>query len=100
MFLDDFQQAFGAALESRDAETVGGVLLDAFGELPAVGATTTLSGLQFTVETIEHNRIMRVLVEHSAEVAIGTGDTPVADMPATAGPAKLVTDVPPKREEL
>ena len=100
MFLDDFQQVFGVSLESRDAETVGGVLLDAFGELPVVGATTTLSGLQFSVETIEHNRIMRVLVEHPAEAATGSGNSPEADMPATVGPAKLVTNVPPKREEL
>ena len=50
-------------IESEEVETLAGALLQAFGELPASGATIELCGLRFTVEDIEHNRITRVLVE-------------------------------------
>ena len=46
---------------------MAGVLLDAFGELPAVGATLLLAGLQFTVDSVEHNRIAHVLFERLPE---------------------------------
>jgi len=74
MFIDDFNQAFGVAIASAEAETVAGVLLDAFGELPAVGATTVLSGLQFTVDSIENNRIMHVFVERLPAAVAAPGD--------------------------
>jgi Mg2+/Co2+ transporter CorC len=37
MSVDDFNQEFGVAIASEEAETLAGVLLDAFGELPACG---------------------------------------------------------------
>lgn len=63
MALDDFNQEFGVVIDSEQVETLAGALLEAFGELPAAGATTVLCGLKFTVDNIEHNRITRVLVE-------------------------------------
>jgi putative hemolysin len=74
MVIDDFNQAFGVAIASAEAETVAGALLDAFGELPAVGATTVLSGLQFTVDSIEHNRITHVFVERLPAAVAAPGD--------------------------
>jgi putative hemolysin len=68
MSVDDFNQEFGVAIASEEAETLAGVLLDAFGELPAAGAVIDLCGLKFTVEMIEHNRITRALVERLPEV--------------------------------
>jgi hypothetical protein len=45
-----------------------------------VGATTTLNGLQFTVDRIEHNRIAQVFVERPPEAVAapddGTGGQP------------------------
>ena len=67
MLIDDFNRAFGVTIASAEEETVAGVLLNTFGELPPVGATTTLNGLQFTVDSIEHNRIARVFVERPPE---------------------------------
>jgi CBS domain containing-hemolysin-like protein len=67
MLIDDFNRAFGVTIASAEEETVAGVLLDAFGELPAVGATIVLSGLQFTVDSVEHNRIAHVFVERLPE---------------------------------
>ena len=67
MLIEDFNAAFGVKIASAEAETVAGVLLDAFGELPAVGATTTLAGLQFAVDSVAHNRIEHVLFERLPE---------------------------------
>lgn len=67
MLIDDFNRAFGVTIASAEEETVAGVLLDTFGELPAVGATIVLSGLQFTVDSVEHNRIAHVFVERLPE---------------------------------
>ena len=35
MLLDDFNQAFGVPIASEEEETLAGVLLHTFGELPA-----------------------------------------------------------------
>jgi CBS domain containing-hemolysin-like protein len=85
MPLDDFSQEFGVRIESEEVETLAGALLQAFGELPASGATIELCGLRFTVEDLEHNRITRVLVERlpatTAPAAADAAD-PAADSEA------------------
>ena len=101
MSLDEFNQAFSVSIECDGAETVAGVLLDAFGELPAIGATITLAELKLTVEGVESNRISRVLVAPPVEspveppvaatdskndsAAVEVGDKPASsDAPADA----------------
>lgn len=59
----DFNQEFGAGLDSEQAETLGGILLNAFGELPQEGAAIELLGFRFSVAEVEANRITRVLME-------------------------------------
>jgi Mg2+/Co2+ transporter CorC len=39
MPLEDFNQEFAVSIESEEVETLAGALLEAFGELPASGAT-------------------------------------------------------------
>ncbi|WP_313953175.1 hemolysin family protein [Accumulibacter sp.] len=63
MSLDEFNHIFGVSIDSEAAETISGALLDAFGELPATGASITLCEIKLTVEGVENNRISRVLVE-------------------------------------
>ncbi|WP_300319216.1 hemolysin family protein [Accumulibacter sp.] len=63
MSLEEFNQLFRVEIDSGEAETIAGALLDAFGELPATGASIVLCGIKLTVEGVEHNRITRVLVE-------------------------------------
>ncbi|MBL8390498.1 MAG: HlyC/CorC family transporter [Candidatus Accumulibacter sp.] len=75
MSLDDFNQEFGVRIESEEVETLAGALLQAFGELPASGAAIERHGLRFTVETLEHNRITRVLVERLPPPAAAAADT-------------------------
>jgi Mg2+/Co2+ transporter CorC len=66
MSLEEFNQAFGVNIDCEDAETIAGALLDAFGELPATGASIVLCDMKLTVESVEFNRISRVLVEPPA----------------------------------
>ena len=82
MSLDDFNQEFGVRIESEEVETLAGALLQAFGELPASGAAIERHGLRFTVETLEHNRITRVLVERlppPAEAAADAGEAAASE---------------------
>ncbi|MQM34505.1 MAG: hypothetical protein CRU72_08690 [Candidatus Accumulibacter phosphatis] len=69
MSLDEFNQAFAVTIDCEGAETIAGALLDAFGELPATGASIVLCGMKLTVESVEFNRISRVLVEPPAKAS-------------------------------
>ncbi len=71
--LADFNREFAVSLASEEVETLAGALLEAFGELPAGGATIDLCGLSFTVDGVEHNRITRVLVERPPEEVASPG---------------------------
>jgi hypothetical protein len=63
-------------IDCEDAETIAGALLDAFGELPATGASIVLCGMKLTVDSVEFNRISRVLVEPPAvESTADAGDS-------------------------
>jgi CBS domain containing-hemolysin-like protein len=73
--LEDFNREFAVSIGSEESETLAGALLDAFGELPASGATIELAGLKFVVEGIEHNRITRVLVERLPPLAPTASET-------------------------
>ncbi len=95
MPLEDFSQELGVQIESEKVETLAGALLQAFGELPASGATIELCGLRFTVEDLEHNRITRVLVERlPVPVATVEGEAASAES-AALPPAGDGSDQPP-----
>lgn len=76
MHVEQFNREFRQQLPEDVAETVGGLVLDRFGELPVVGAKLPLDGLEFVVETVEGNRIMTLSVR--ADVTAADGDTAAA----------------------
>ncbi|MBE2260902.1 MAG: HlyC/CorC family transporter [Rhodobacteraceae bacterium] len=98
MSLEEFNQLFRVEVDSGEAETIAGALLDAFGELPATGASIVLCGIKLTVEGVEHNRITRVLVEplkeSDGESASDAGDA-LADRAAASAEAR---NSPPQAE--
>jgi putative hemolysin len=63
MPIEDFNRQFSASFDDQQAETLGGILLNAFGELPQEGATIELMPFRFDVEQVENNRINRVRME-------------------------------------
>jgi CBS domain containing-hemolysin-like protein len=63
MLVADFNRKTGADLPSGEANTVGGLLLHSFGELPAVDAVAEIGNLRFTVTEVAKNRIKKVVWE-------------------------------------
>ena len=86
MPIDQFNQEFGGHLEENGFETVGGLVLHQLGELPDEGEGILLDDLEFTVVTVENNRIKTLSVSKqrqsettAGEPERGQADTPVAD---------------------
>jgi putative hemolysin len=50
-------------LDASEFETIGGLLLHEFGELPEVGTGLVINDLVFTVQAVEGNRIQAISVE-------------------------------------
>ncbi|MGA0838344.1 MAG: HlyC/CorC family transporter [Pseudomonadales bacterium] len=55
--LEDFNAYFGTALDESEFDTVGGLVLKAFGELPPRGRSIDLGGLRFRVMSADSRRL-------------------------------------------
>jgi len=73
-----FNTSVNGEFADDDAETMGGLLLNAFDELPADGSRITLEDAEFTVLSVEGQRIAKVRVRFSDAVRERTSDKPVA----------------------
>jgi len=76
--IGDVSEAAGVKFPDDDWDTVGGLVFNLLGRVPDPGDTVTSEGYDFTVERMEGQRIMSVLVR-----AATGGAAPVAD--ATRG---------------
>ena len=47
----------------ENAETIGGLVLNEFGELPDEGESVTIDGFKFTVSEVAQNRIAKLRIE-------------------------------------
>jgi CBS domain containing-hemolysin-like protein len=56
------EEAFGVAVDGRDAQTVGGLLVHALGRIPHPGERFLLRGLEFDVLAATSTRVERVIV--------------------------------------
>jgi CBS domain containing-hemolysin-like protein len=61
--IDAFKQATRAQIPDWGAQTVAGMVLNANGELPGIGASIDLAGLRFIVDAVDGNRIRHLIVE-------------------------------------
>ncbi len=62
MPIEQFNRELGGDLDETKAETVGGLLLHEYGELPPEGTKIVFGTLEFTVVKVRHNRIREVTV--------------------------------------
>ncbi len=62
VLLDDFNEQYPDSLESDDANTVGGLVVEELGRAPMVGDTVQVNGAELTVEEVDGLAITRVLV--------------------------------------
>jgi magnesium and cobalt transporter len=72
--VEDFNDYFGSRLEGGDFDTIGGLVVNAFGRLPARGERTEIGGFRFTVMRADSRRVhlltvRKVLPAHPASRA-------------------------------
>ena len=60
--LDDFNQHFEHQFDTDEADTIGGIILHAFGHMPSRGETIEIQGLQFKITNADSRRILQVQV--------------------------------------
>ena len=65
----DFNEQFGTAFSDDEFDTVGGLVLRAFGRLPKRGEATTMEGLRFRVLRADSRRLHTLQVERIAPAA-------------------------------
>ncbi len=58
--IDEFNNYFTTSFDDSEYETIGGLVLDAFGRLPHDNDTTELDNLQFRVLAADKKRILRL----------------------------------------
>lgn len=60
--IHDWAEAFGVDLEETHLTTVGGFVTALLGHIPRPGDEARLKNMKFAVETVQHNRIVSVLL--------------------------------------
>ncbi len=65
-----FNEETGAALVVEGAESIGGVVLDALGEVPSEGASAVVDGWRFTVEEVVSHRIATIVATPAPDAAL------------------------------
>ncbi|MEW6672106.1 MAG: hemolysin family protein [Thermodesulfobacteriota bacterium] len=63
MPIADLNERIGSNLDDESAETVGGLLLNEYGELPSEGTVIVINDLKFKVIEVEENRIKELHLE-------------------------------------
>ncbi|MFH1027991.1 MAG: hemolysin family protein [Pseudomonadota bacterium] len=63
MPISDLNERIGSDLDDDSAETVGGLLLNEYGELPTEGTVIVINDLKFKVVEVEENRIKELYLE-------------------------------------
>jgi len=73
--IDDFNDYFGSELGSEELDTIGGLVVNAFGHLPARGERIDLGGFRFAITRADSRRVhlltVRRLAGDAAKTAAG-----------------------------
>lgn len=67
--LDEFNESFNTTFDEEDADTIGGIVLHAFGHMPAKGESIELEGLTFKVSKANSRRLVQLQVIRAKEPA-------------------------------
>ncbi|MFU2127785.1 CNNM family magnesium/cobalt transport protein CorC [Gallibacterium anatis] len=60
--IEDFNQYFGTGFTGEEVDTIGGVIMQAFGYLPTRGESITLDNIEFKVTSADSRRIIQLRV--------------------------------------
>jgi len=72
--VEELNEILGIALPEDVADTLSGLLYHFIGRVPRVGDRWSHSGLSFEIQSVERQRIVRVLVRGLASTAVADGD--------------------------
>ena len=61
--IDDFNQRFGSSFEVIDFDTIGGIVMNAFGKIPLVNESVNIENLKFTVLSANKKQIQKLRVK-------------------------------------
>ncbi len=90
--LHQFNSVTGARLDSDQADSVGGLLLNAFGELPGEGQSIVVGEHVFEVLSVDRQRISKLEVRPVSDLAASQYGTP-------RGPDEEAGDTGPDRDD-
>ena len=65
--LDEFNETFNTTFDEEDADTIGGIVLHAFGHMPERGESIELQGLTFKVSKANSRRLVQLQVIRAKE---------------------------------
>ncbi|MCJ7830011.1 MAG: hemolysin family protein, partial [Desulfobacterales bacterium] len=88
MNITQFNQLVGTALVDDEAETIGGLLLNRFGEVPPEGARIVLESFEFVVASIANHRIDAVVVKPKSSADKPPGGTDPSSAPKSSAAVK------------
>ncbi|HEX3946087.1 MAG TPA: hemolysin family protein, partial [Acidimicrobiales bacterium] len=74
MAIDDADDLLDAELPQGAWDTVGGLLLDLAGHIPAEGESVEIDGFRLVAQRVQGRRIGRVRIERTAPVEVGDPD--------------------------
>ena len=60
--IDDFNAQFNTHFDDEEVDTIGGLIMQAFGYLPKRGEEITLENIQFKVTSADSRRLIQVRV--------------------------------------
>ncbi|MFY8272797.1 CNNM family magnesium/cobalt transport protein CorC [Pseudoalteromonas sp. SSDWG2] len=60
--IDDFNQTFNTQFDTNEADTIGGIVLHAFGHMPGRGEVIDIEPLQFKITNADNRRILQLQV--------------------------------------
>lgn len=65
MNIDDFNNVFGVELEVDSVDTIGGAVINHFGQVPAKGDSFQKEGLKFSILEGDNRRVYRIRVDQN-----------------------------------
>ena len=65
--IDDFNDYFDVELSDEEFDTIGGLVVNAFGHVPARNDTTTFDGFEFRVVNADQRRLLSLRVTPTSQ---------------------------------
>ncbi len=86
MTVRQFNELIGCDLDDENSDTIGGLLLEKWGQLPQEGSKTQIEDMEFTLDSVVEHRMAEVTVDASARAATAEAEAPKTRTPAPDAP--------------